>query len=1098
MTNNDIPLFLGDKIEEPGERRAVARLRTDLAAAGVPARIFANFYAGRRGRQIDVLVVTPHRLVHAELKCVASGLPLDGGPNGRWHQRRPDGSRHAFDRNPLTQALGGTYAVSDEMRDLASHSAVSTDGLPFSRHIDTVVCVFPEIPPGSTLRPHPHVDIVDYQSLLRRLTTPGPAPAWAGSTWDAFVRQLGVYREEPESSEQRHRRTNREALADYRARFATSMASGLDACVSLHMEVDGQITESRLEGLFLAGRAVTVTGPSGYGKSHMARHAAVAAAHAGQAPIWAHCGDYQRGRLDVLLSRAVAPFTTESAVALLHRAADAGTPVILVLDGINECPADLRGPLVDEVAALLLRFPIGLCVTSQDDVDLPRSTAVTRARLHLPDSEQRAAILRAHGAVEELPVDETFLTPYELAMAAACVPELPHLATRLDLIDAYVRQRAGTHAVRVALRHLAASMTSEARLSRTTAEAVVTIERAAPATVDETLSSPLLDVQRGRVRFAHETLYEFLAAEALVHDATTGRELGERLATPPCCPLQTTALHLERDAVRRHDALLALDDAVLVADGLRGAFGPSVRAQLQVDVTAVLRTAADITGSAELQVTGEPFTSRWNGPRRWNPEERLLLNAAGIALWHGLFLDDVGRVLDATDRLFGSEIRRVQAGGAKRPISDAVSAGYVLVPASPDLPASIIAAACHGEEVRRFRPATERPLAAKMMPDPQTAGWGRLYMAAMILNPADPDDAALVPMMVARAWELGGYHVHLAAIEAAHRTAHAVTGELRDQILDALREVNTDHIMLNTALIEALAAYDDIEPIATLADIGAHIAAVLQHEDIPDAWVAASGIVASQLDDERIVGPYTEAILDLPDAHRRRLYGMALRAPDSGFLSDWMLREIADNAADLDERGIWVLREAAATVKLDTPFWQEAVRAHLHGLRGWATLYDQLPEQGTSATAEQNAWPYVDCLIFDLHRPTTDAAATSAAWAQLMAARVEAVDALYQLATAGETPADPAEGGTYAQLVGRYAGRVREVFEWAASHRGELAEFRRRIHGGDRDRFVIRELGRLGTPETADLLRRFTADEDEDVGRDVVMAIHAIERRHGQ
>lgn len=163
------------------------------------ARVFANFLAGRQQRQVDLLVVTELRLVHAELKNLDPTLPVIARANGPWRQRLPDGQERPFQRNFYRKAHDTTYAISDVMRQLASQGEVPAAAGPFYGFIDTVLCLHPEIPAGSKLDRYRHVDVVGYDELLVRLTTSGPRPVWAAEHWDAFARKLGVYQEPTDS-----------------------------------------------------------------------------------------------------------------------------------------------------------------------------------------------------------------------------------------------------------------------------------------------------------------------------------------------------------------------------------------------------------------------------------------------------------------------------------------------------------------------------------------------------------------------------------------------------------------------------------------------------------------------------------------------------------------------------------------------------------------------------------------------------------------------------------------------------------------------------------------------------------------------------------
>ncbi|HEY2536101.1 MAG TPA: nuclease-related domain-containing protein [Solirubrobacteraceae bacterium] len=89
-TNTTVEVYLGNPIHVASEREFLARLRRDLVHAGVSARVFANFRAGRLERQIDFIVITNRRVVQLDEK-VFPGPIVDGSPNGALDRsRRPE------------------------------------------------------------------------------------------------------------------------------------------------------------------------------------------------------------------------------------------------------------------------------------------------------------------------------------------------------------------------------------------------------------------------------------------------------------------------------------------------------------------------------------------------------------------------------------------------------------------------------------------------------------------------------------------------------------------------------------------------------------------------------------------------------------------------------------------------------------------------------------------------------------------------------------------------------------------------------------------------------------------------------------------------
>lgn len=197
MTNNtdNVVVYLGDPFENLHEERFLSKLRRDLVSRGTRAFILANFVTPRNQRQVDFFVLTDFRLVHVELKSLSARAPLTGKCNGPWQQNQPGGLVHTIEPNPYQQAHKGTYAIKDVATALIEGGRVPAVGGPFYKHIDTVVCVDPDIPAGSQLDRYTFVEAVGYAELLDRLTRVGPRPSWGLRDWQELCRHLGLYPE---------------------------------------------------------------------------------------------------------------------------------------------------------------------------------------------------------------------------------------------------------------------------------------------------------------------------------------------------------------------------------------------------------------------------------------------------------------------------------------------------------------------------------------------------------------------------------------------------------------------------------------------------------------------------------------------------------------------------------------------------------------------------------------------------------------------------------------------------------------------------------------------------------------------------------------
>jgi hypothetical protein len=658
---------------------------------------------------------------------------------------------------------------------------------------------------------------------------------------------------------------------DYRHRFTASMQLNLHEFVPVTAVVDGTVAGSPLSAIAAAaaaGGTVTVIGPSGGGKSHAARHAALALAGQGRLPIWVRCSEYGKGKFSVLLARATASYAVDQPLDLLRRAQDAGAAPVFILDGLNECPAGSARELLKQLAAARLRVPCGVVITSSAEVPLPDPGNIRHVELQLPGPAEREALLASYGAAS-CPAPDTFQTPLELALAAECAAELGPDPTAADLFDAYVRRRADSP-VRGALRRLAVELDAKVRSSLTVPEASLLLERwgtqPAVPSVDSVLGCPLLAVGQGRVSFRHEQFARFLTAEHLVIEASGPAGLARSLDDPRHTDLREFALGIERDDDRRFDLLLALADEKLLVAAVDGQFGAGVSARLRGVIGGILSEATAATAAAELQLPGGAdviMGGDWQVPTPRGALGTALLAAAGRCLRRGFFLTEVAALLDATDTRCAAEMRRLREEGHTAPVSTVVAATYCPC-RSPSgradcLPASLVVSACEHQFWVPSQPGLVTELLQTLDSPPR---WGRLYLALTLVDPTlvvrdKAEDAAQLPSLVQAAWQASGYHLRLKALDAVVQTGRTLDDQMRARLVEVLGSFEQPPAGgLSDIWIEALAACGAIEPQSTLDQIRASIATVLAQPDSPDAWTIASSIYYRQFEQENIFGPY--------------------------------------------------------------------------------------------------------------------------------------------------------------------------------------------------------------------------------------------------
>ncbi|MBS1691174.1 MAG: ATP-binding protein [Actinobacteria bacterium] len=1116
MNNNStqITVFYGDQPAHAHERRAINVARHELARRNMLATLLVNFTVARGARQIDLMIVTDQRCMNVELKHVDSTLPLVATPNGPWRQRLPDGTeRMVADHSYYDQALQETYGIADVMADLNRRGVVpGPTGRGFARHIDTVVCCDPRIPEGSTLNRRAYVTVLGLDTLIDHLAQPGPGlPQWDRRHWDELIRHLGLYPEGEDTPAALRRRADAAAVEDYRRRFREFTAASLAPLVPAGALIDSVAATVDADAMAdqLVGRQhrVQLTAESGQGKTHLARHTALALTDRGQMVVWVDADDYRKGQLIQSLRRAVSPFSTHEAHALLAKAAEGGSGITVVIDALEKCPHPDK--LLEQLHSLQNQYPAAILATTTSG-SAPLLAATCMVELREPTGLERARIATTYGTSDRVAESEEYRSRYEITLAAQVIADLPEgQDSNTEVLDAYIGRRTPSETVRAGLRCLAQAMNVDVRTALPITEVMTALRRCqalatTPSAIDDTLASPLVRVHQGRLRFGHEKLARFLAAQHLVLTAQDGAELARLLTQPAHRDLRDHAIVLESDPDRRYDTIRELADPTLIAAAAHGSFGIPTAKQARADITELLiqttAAAPDSTFTAKDPQAGS-LDGTWHHRRQWTPIEEALLLAAGRCAYHGMFLPEIGALMDATDTVMRIAMRDLQSAGSRVAVSTVVACtfgprGQRCTPA-----AGVVA---HGAESARIfgdRAATDAATATPMW-RPNARCFGRLYLAALLSHPIRHDiDAQNLPDLVETGLAVGGYHLRLKLLEAALYGSSVLTAQTRERMIDVLCSYDNDPRDLGTSstLIDALASYGQITPVTSLEAIQREIATVLSDIDSPDHQALAQGIVASMFEDERVIGPYSEAVDSLPADQRLTLYAMSVMPADYSFGTPWSVKQLAEGATTADDLVGHALARYAGPPPRDTFSPSEAVAAHLNGLSGWAKFSATLPPAGEPADDVAIAWRLVDELLLHLFRGDTTVQRAEAIWERLTHETPgAAVSILCELYRANSELLSSDQKSTihpHRALLDAYPDQIRGLLQWALTHRDELPGGRQEWDPmGGTSTYAVRVLGLVGTATTADLLRHHYV-HDPDLGRAAVEAVHAIDAR---
>lgn len=1105
-----VKIYWGARPAVVSEIHFLEQLDADLTGRGVSAIVLANFFTRRGHRQIDFLVITPVHVCHVELKHYTE--PLVGQLNGPWSSRRPDGSLEVIDRpNPYGQALECKFALSDDMHALAE----TGDAVPrssdrrFYRQFDSVVCIFPRLAEGSEVPDDYKVRTLGYSEFLDFLIAPGPRPDWNRDDWSAFVGAQGLTQATApqltiadEAAFEVVEGYTRHFIRFYRPRLHELVPLPLVAAAGSDPEVvSSTMPSTELSDLVLRVPHVQLVGLSGSGKSHLAKHTALALTNAGHLAVLVEAGLYE-GRLSALLDRCVGRHCAVSAAELLRAAAANGRRLMLVVDGLNECPQPLQERLLGDLSALCLRIPVRTLVTGQAGVEVPDTLGgITLTVGELGEEDRRAVLVSHGGAPEVLAHCEPFSTAYELSIAAECAVELVGVTTRATLFDAFLRKRLSATSspayVRRVLRHLAVMMDREltAWLSvddvrRICEQTLITLS-APLGVVDEVLACSVVVVRQGRFSFSHELLGRFLTAEALLLDHLDTADLVRELDRPRHRDLAPLILPLVKDAGRVRQVVIGLADTRVFAGALLGDYG-------QVAARVVHALALDLLDSVTGGLADTTFTvPEWHevgitGGHQLGKHEPALIGAIGIAVFHGRLVEQAVALLDATDEACRRALRTDSSSARALAVSQVVSA----VVAGASKPESTTAArilldsyeAADIDHRFRRREATTVDLDAlieKLIQGARSNSYGRLLLVCAMLNAADGiEPSRHLPSVLRLCWDSNAYHLRLAALMAVERFASRLDGHpLRDRIVEILDEFGNDRLDLgvSTQLVDTMHVYDMLEPSTQIDQVRSEVEEVLRGEWTREQCERAYGIVSTQF--EEVIGSdYFTVVDSLAAAQKTTLYTMAaLGSPSCAFWNDWLLVRLIDLG---DARAAPAFERWATELDTDTAFIQGVGNCYALAMVGSARLMDAPLRLQRCQSIDDQAWQCYGEIIFWLHKPGLPADEVArrcaSSWQRLTADLAPAAaDALHWLTQPG-TVTRSAEQTIFTKLVNLFRDDVRTVLEWSLAHHESLTSiFGYRSHGspvfgaaGLPD-YVIRTLRHVGNEGTVELLRSY-------------------------
>lgn len=943
-----VRLYIGASVEHTSEQLVLQRVWDQLNARNEWAYIFANVALG--GRQVDLVVATAETTLLIEAKDYH--LPVLGEINGRWAQKGAFGSRPVT--NGYQQALGAKNALRDFMRTIGS----------VHEYPNAMVVVASGIPCSSKLTKGDYkVRVGDMQDLGDLMCLKSGA-TWDARTWDRFSKSLSLELV-PDVAAAMHSdaRASEELLAKYLAAseacFAPYAQRILDDVydfrnVELH-------THDATQAVLDCPSAILIKGPSGCGKTLLARSLAVGAVARGYVPILISANAFN-GRLQDVLNAEAALLDTSSARDILRASRIRSKPLILLIDGFNECPQGLQDLLLRSVRAFSSRYQARIAITTQmtpGRMDLLTSEIL---KVRPPSTGLKERLANHNLATGDESVSQLLRTARS-GLEAVLVGEvggvLPAGASRFALFDAFARVKLGALASEGVslLCDFTGVLIANASfgLSVRQFDRLVAAGKYARDVRDAVDQSGLLERRGDRVTFIHELFLESFTAEyALRNTLQTAESLQAALQLPRYESSKEFIVGGLEDDTLLHQFLASCSDPEILRACSDGTCGKAAQEWVTQGLRHFIATMTRETEGIAFEMSDRGFQGFAILPETMmmSPTSSTLVPSMLRLLLQGEFLPEMMAALASMDAAIDRSVVAYRDAAREKRISARSGIFAEAYVSSRKAGVSQVVGFLHSGG------GFPRPKAGPDFADALFSAWqaarthGQFYFLVGLSKFAEigPRIAQYFAPLVKSMRGLP-YHLQLDVIDFC-LYMHDAAEPFRSQIVEGLEKA-LDYLgpIMNGLVFEALGqlgALDEAEH--EYADtVQAELAAIFSSDD-HDNNVNAWSFFSRQFD-HPFSSAYCEAINDMPEDVKLSLLNKASLGAEPPYISflGILLRELGD-AGDVSAAS-GLMRWTSLPEK--THFMpQDAVEVFWEAHKALGKVQANLPANGSEGLTE--------------------------------------------------------------------------------------------------------------------------------------------------
>jgi hypothetical protein len=653
-----IRLFIGDRIEHASDREILVTVCDATKMDSKWVYIFANFNV--RGRQVDLAIFSATTTLVIEAKGYTQ--PVKGEVNGNWTQVGSYGDRKL--RNGYTQALDAKNALRDAMTGLFG---------PLPGYPNALLAIAPAIPPGSSLPSSDFKVTIGGQDAVEIALCATSGALLSEERCEALAAHLGLERVSGrDAAIHEVVLASERTLVKYRPAFLEFHGPTAKRLEDDQYHIGDKLISASevLEKVLLSRSALLIRGPSGCGKSLLSARIATECLQAGVLPIHIQGKDFE-GKLQKIIDAELGLLGT-SARALLSASRHLERPLVLFLDGYNECPEPLRPVLTRALQAFSLRYGAGIVLTSQGALVRQELLSIEEILVNPPQSALKLRLAKLSPEDENLTNCQALLeivrSGLEADLIGQAAASLPAGASKFLIFDTVARKRLRESAVAGtrALCGFAEELISQTAFSLSVRE----FDRFCDATgvTDATrsviLESHLVSQRGDRISFSHEMFFSAFMAESAVRAARKDPERVQAVLRSPRFHDSKVFIigAIEDDSTLRHLLDKNTDQGILESC-VKGACGEAARRIVNAKLDVLLAEMVSEPSDLHFLLNGEGWhcsSIETSGRRPILSAFEAFLPAIGWLLMQGRHLDRVmtacrameGRLVEANRDLY--------------------------------------------------------------------------------------------------------------------------------------------------------------------------------------------------------------------------------------------------------------------------------------------------------------------------------------------------------------------------------------------------------------------------------------------------------------